>query len=78
MTLLQFDQLINLDIRALHYSMAEDFREMMFLGLSKNKKVGVNTIYNHQSLCRLDLSTPLILPMICSLQYLKILRDSFI
>ena len=45
MTLLQFDDFDHdLDITALHYSMAEDAREILFLGLSKNKQVGTNTV----------------------------------
>ena len=45
-TLLQFTMSMYLDIRAFHYSMGEDFRELMFLGLSKNEKVRVNA--NHR------------------------------
>ena len=33
--------------------MGEDFRELMFLGLSKNMKVCANAIYKQQGLCRL-------------------------
>ena len=43
-TLLQFTMSMYLDIRAFHYSMGEDFRELMFLGLSKNEKVRVNAL----------------------------------
>ena len=42
MTLLQFDQIRDLNINEFHYSMAEDFQEIMFLGLKMNRKVRTN------------------------------------
>ena len=40
MTLLQYDKSIeDFTIRAMHYHRAQDFAEVMFLGLIKNKKV---------------------------------------
>ena len=50
MTLLQYDKMPPLLIRDYHFSMAEDFRELMFIGLRENTEVCmchevVSTIY---------------------------------
>ena len=42
-TLFQFDGEA-ISIQRLHYNMAEDFREVMFLGLTRNNKVCLNII----------------------------------
>ena len=45
MTLFQYGKVVtDRHIRAQHYLMAQDFREVMFLGLTRNKQVCMNTV----------------------------------